>query len=71
VRPWLWPTAAVQVVALAPVRWWRHRPYLPVPDPAYLRFRMLTQYGDPEHEPEPADLVTYLEWCRRYRALLR
>jgi hypothetical protein len=35
-----------------------------MPDAAYLRFRMVTAYGDPQHEPEPEDLVTYLEWCR-------
>ena len=71
VRPWLWPTALAQVIALAPRGWWRRRPYLPVPDRAYLRFRMQTQYGDPDHEPEPEDLLTYLKWCRSYRALLR
>jgi hypothetical protein len=37
-----------------------------MPDAAYLRFRMITAYGDPHHEPEPADLVTYLEWCRAW-----
>jgi hypothetical protein len=71
VRPWLWATAVAQIVALAPSGWWRRRPYLPVPDAEYLRFRMQTQYGDSEHEPEPADLITYLKWCRSYRTLLR
>jgi hypothetical protein len=42
-----------------------------VPDREYLRFRMQTQYGDPDHEPEPEDLLTYLKWCRSYRGLLR
>jgi hypothetical protein len=36
---------------------------VPVPDPEYLRFRFETQYG-PSGEPDPHDLVTYLEWCR-------
>jgi hypothetical protein len=44
---------------------------LPVPDPDYFRFRMLTQYGDADHAPEPADVVAYLHWCRSYRAVLR
>jgi hypothetical protein len=26
---------------------------------------METAYGDPEHDPEPADVVTYLRWCKR------
>jgi hypothetical protein len=56
---------------LAAPGWWHRRPWLPLPDPAYLRFRLVTQYGDPEHAPEPADVVAYLHWCRSYRAALR
>jgi hypothetical protein len=62
VRPWLWSPA----LRLAPRGWWRRPPHLPVPDPSYLRFRMVTMYGDATHVPEPDDLVTYLEWCRRF-----
>lgn len=65
-RPLLWPAALRQVARLAPPGWWRHRPYLPVPDAAYLRFRLLTAYGDAARAPEPADVVTYLEWCRAW-----
>jgi hypothetical protein len=71
VRPRLWATGVTQVFALAERGWWRHRPFLPVPDREYLRFRLQTQYGDPDREPEPSDLVSYLEWCRSYRASLR
>jgi hypothetical protein len=67
VRPWLWPTAMVQLFALAPRGWWRRSPFVPVPDRAYYRFRMQTMYGDPNHQAEGKDLVTYLTWCRRYR----
>ena len=63
-RPGLWAAAVGQVVRLARPGWWRRWPPLPAPDPAYLRFRLQTQYGDPEREPEPADVVTYLHWCR-------
>jgi hypothetical protein len=65
-RPTLWPVAARQAWRLAPAGWWRHRPHLPVPDPAYLRFRFQTQYGDASRAPEPDDVVAYLEWCRRF-----
>lgn len=65
-RPDLWGIAVVQTLRLAPTGWWRRWPPLPLPDPAYLRFRLQTQYGDPEREPEPADLLTYLHWCRGY-----
>lgn len=66
VRPRLWPTAARQVVRLAPSGWWRRWPPLPVPDPGYLRFRLQTAYGDADREPAPADVVAYLHWCRRW-----
>ena len=71
VRPRLWPTAVNQAFRMAPRRWWRRKPYLPVPDPAYLRFRLQTQYGTDSAEPSPDDLVAYLEWCRSYRDALR
>jgi hypothetical protein len=58
-----------QAVVLAPRGWWRRRPFLPLPDRDYLRFRMVTAYGDPERAPEPQDVVTYLEWCRGWRTV--
>jgi hypothetical protein len=70
-HPTLWVAAIRQVALLAPAGWWRRAPHLPVPDPAYLRFRMQTAYGDPTHEPEPADIVTYLHWCRAWPTLTR
>lgn len=68
-RPGLWPTAVVELWRLSPPRWWRRWPPLPVPDRDYLRFRMQTAYGDPGAHPEGSDVVAYLEWCRRMRAL--
>ena len=65
-RPSLWPTAARQVFVLAAPGWWRRAPYLPWPDPAYLRFRMQTAYGDADRSPDPGDVVTYLRWCRAW-----
>ncbi|MGZ4683906.1 MAG: hypothetical protein ACXWCM_14745 [Acidimicrobiales bacterium] len=70
-HPSLWTTAIRQIAVLAPPGWWRRAPHLPLPDPAYLRFRMQTAYGDPTHEPEPADIVTYLHWCRAWPTLTR
>jgi hypothetical protein len=64
-RPGLWPTAMAQAVRLARPGWWRRRPYLPLPDPDYLRFRLQTGYG-PGGEPEADDVVTYLRWCRDF-----
>ncbi len=66
-RPRLWPTALRQVVALAAPGWWHRWPLLPLPDRAYLGFRLLTAYGTTDHAPEPDDVVAYLTWCRAWR----
>jgi hypothetical protein len=65
-HPALWATAVRQALTLATTGWWRRPPFLPLPDPAYLRFRLQTAYGDPAREPAPDDLVTYLHWCRAW-----
>ena len=70
-HPSIWGVAVVQLFRLARPGWWRRWPPMPVPDPEYLRFRMQTMYGDPTHEPEPGDLVTYLKWCRRFERSVR
>jgi hypothetical protein len=62
-RPGLWWTAVHQLRALAAPGWWRRPPHLPLPAPAYLRFRFITAYGDPDAAPTPADVVGYLRWC--------
>ena len=64
-HPSLWATGVRQVLVLAAPGWWRRRPFLPLPAPDYLRFRLQTAYGgDGSRAPDPADLVTYLRWCR-------
>lgn len=65
-HPSLWFTAVRQVLVLAVPGWWRRAPFLPLPDRAYLRFRLQTAYGDPDRAPAPADVVTYLRWCRAW-----
>jgi hypothetical protein len=66
-RPRLWPTAARQVGRLARPGWWRRPPFLPVPDRAYLRFRLVTAYGgDGRRPPDPGDVLAYLRWCRAW-----
>jgi hypothetical protein len=62
-RPRLWATGVRQTFRLARPSWWRHRPFLPLPDPEYLGFRFETQYG-PSGSPRARDVVAYLEWCR-------
>jgi hypothetical protein len=66
-RPALWFTALRQVLVLAPPAWWRRPPHLPLPDAAYLRFRLKTAYGgDGDGPPRAGDLISYLEWCRAW-----
>ena len=67
-RPRLWAEALRVVTAMAPDRWWRSAPFLPIPDRAYTRWRVATAYGDPEQSIAAGDLVAYLEWCRRQRS---
>jgi hypothetical protein len=67
-HPSLWATGLRQVRVLARPRWWRQRPFLPLPDADYLRFRLETAYGGSgDHLPEPADLLAYLRWVRGER----
>jgi hypothetical protein len=66
-HPRLWPTAVRQGWRLVPNRWWTRAPYLPVPSRSYLEFRLLTQYGETSHRPEPDDVLNYLRWCRDWR----
>ena len=63
-RPRLWSTATGQARRLAPRRWWSTPPFLPLPDRAWLRFRLETQYGDAAHPPVASDIITWLEWAR-------
>jgi hypothetical protein len=65
VRPTLWPVAIRQWRRTVPSRWWRRRPFLPVPARAYVEFRLVTQYGANGHPPSPADGLNYLAWCRQ------
>ena len=71
IRPRLWSTAVRQIFVLAPSGWWRRPPFLPLPDPGYLAFRMETMYGDGAAPPAGSDVVDYLEWCRNHRRALR
>ena len=68
-HPSLWGTGVRQAVRLVPRRWWRRAPFLPLPSREYFRFRLVTQYGDISHRPEPADVLNYLRWCRDWQRL--
>jgi len=69
VRPRLWITAARQYRESVPRRWWARRPFVPIPPRDYVRFRLQTQYGAPDHRIEAADVLNYLSWCKLHRSL--
>jgi hypothetical protein len=69
-RPRLWPTALRQLRRTIPARWWRHRPFLPLPDANYLRYRVETAYGT-MGAPTARDVEAYLAWCRTSDRSLR
>ena len=67
-HPSLWAIGLRQAFVLARPGWWRRPPFVPVPAPDYLRFRLETAYGGLGDRPiEPEDLVAYLRWCRTLR----
>jgi hypothetical protein len=63
-RPDLWSSAFGALCRMAAPGWWRSAPYLPLPAGGLWAFRMLTAYGDADAAPAPADLLSYLQWCR-------
>lgn len=66
-RPHLWAAALRQARVLVPAGWWRRRPFLPVPDRSWLRFRMTTAYGDADAPGDVEDLLTWLAWTTTVR----
>jgi hypothetical protein len=62
------PRVARDLVSLAwSVRrrnWYREPPFLPLPPPEYLRWRMLTAYGDEDAVPPADDVVRLARWRR-------
>jgi hypothetical protein len=63
------PAVAVDLVSVAwrfrARNWYRHSPFLPLPDPTYLRWRMYTAYGDFDAVPSPDEVVRYARWARQ------
>ncbi|MEZ5343278.1 MAG: hypothetical protein R2706_18110 [Acidimicrobiales bacterium] len=66
-QPHLWPTAARAAASLAPRHWWRHAPFLPLPDRTWMKFRVETAYGGDGSTPMRGDdLITWLEWKKTF-----
>jgi hypothetical protein len=44
--------------------WWRKPPFLPLPDRAYLSWRMYTAYGEESAIPSVQDVIGFARWRR-------
>ena len=62
------PRIAVDLVALAwsmrRRRWYGAPPFLPLPPPEYVRWRMLTAYGDEAAVPSVDEVIRLARWRR-------
>jgi hypothetical protein len=62
------PRIAVDLVALAwsmrRRRWYREPPFLPLPPSEYVRWRMLTAYGDEDAVPSVNEVIRLARWRR-------
>lgn len=69
-RPGLWLTVLRLGWRTVPAGWWHRWPLVPNPPPAYVAFRAETMLGAAGPGAlAPAEVVAYLRWCRRMRAL--
>lgn len=44
--------------------WYRRPPFLPLPPPEYLKWRMYTAYGDENAVPPLHDVLSFARWRR-------
>jgi hypothetical protein len=49
--------------------WHTRAPFLPLPDPTYLRWRMYTAYADEHAVPPVEDVVRFARWRRETMGL--
>jgi hypothetical protein len=63
------PALAVDLLSVAwrfrARHWYRHAPFLPLPDATYLRWRMYTAYGDFDAVPSAEEVERYVRWARQ------
>lgn len=63
------PAAGVALVRVAwrfrTRDWYRRFPFLPLPDAAYVRWRMHTAYGRDDAVPPADDVIRYAKWATR------
>jgi len=70
-RPTIIPHVLGAAWAMRARGWMTRPPFLPLPPRAYVDWRMETAYGDARAQPPVEELVRYLAWSARLRALMR
>jgi hypothetical protein len=72
-RAALSPRLAVDLLRLAwsfrARNWTRRFPFLPLPPPEYMKWRMFTAYGDENAIPPVDDIVNFARWRRETMGL--
>ncbi len=67
------PTLALEALRLAAATaatgWIIRFPFLPVPEPTYRDWRLLTAYGTHDHQPSPEEVEEFLRWRREIRRI--
>jgi hypothetical protein len=65
------PTQAPMLVGAAwrlrASKWWRHSPFLPLPDRAYWNFRVVTANGSTNRSMSVDDVVSFAKWSHLQR----
>jgi hypothetical protein len=51
--------------------WWRRPPFLPVPPPEYLAWRLHTAYGETGRLPTVDEVDRYVRWAGRMHGTRR
>jgi hypothetical protein len=68
IRALIHPRLAIDLVRLTwsfrARDWFRRPPFLPLPPPEYIRWRMFTAYGDEAAVPPLEDVVRFAQWRR-------
>lgn len=63
VRPRLWPLLVRAAWRFRGRDWHRRPPFLPIPPPSYVRWRLHTAYGDAGRAPRLEELERFLRWA--------
>jgi hypothetical protein len=64
IRPRLAADLILAAWAFRRRQWWKRPPFLPLPDPIYLRWRMYTAYADEQAVPPIDDVIRFARWRR-------